>query len=245
MLFRRALPIAIGLVCIGILANAQSSAVDRYLSLWPDLEVLGGEHLPLALVPSELVLERRPESQDGVTVLLTFRLTPEGPLFELQEQTGILPPFDTMAIFQRMDDGSTRRVLDARVICVSPIGNVYAEIPLGRNGSVGHRITQKWIANSSGLREVQQPLYHIGVAARANALLELHLEPTQSSSIVARVTAGSMIVVVGVAEPRNLAGDWYLIRSVTGLTGWHQAEQVGSREQDDIFSISILDGNHP
>ena len=79
------------------------------------------------------------------------------------------------------------------------------------------------------LRRVTQELYHVGAEATVRESFPIY-HSRNHSGIVARVQPGSKVLLLACdpspecktpkGEVDDYYCDWYLIRSVTGLTGW-------------------------
>jgi hypothetical protein len=221
--------------------SGPSERTEMYLKLWPNLKTIDlGWSGVLVYDPGKVV----GAVEDKEVVAEFFLGNRESTYLVMKMESGVLPPFDTLGIFLTRDPEQVALAV-GKTICVSSTGVVYIEKPLGDNAFVGEYIVQKWVEVDSSLQEVEQPFYQLGLPAHVNEAVQIYAAP-DSGDLVATIGKDSEVLVVGANGATDLEEDWYLLRSVIGLVGWHKPRYIDTdSRQISHFSLSLLDGMYP
>jgi hypothetical protein len=124
--------------------------------------------------------------------------------------------------------------LDARAI--HRIGEYQGEVEIPGNGSIREQrwqgfwmLTEKylWKPKTGTLVKVAQPFYYVGVEGAPRTNLPIYAAPAKKE-IVARLTPQQPILIL------LNKGDWYLVKSHAGLTGWLPADTITFEEFADL-----------
>lgn len=87
--------------------------------------------------------------------------------------------------------------------------------------------TDKYVLNAKTRTLTPQPFYYVGVEATVLVSLPIYAGETKKT-IVAHLQPKSRVTIL------LNHGDWYLLKSTTGLTGWLPAAEITPQHFDDI-----------
>ncbi len=231
-------------------ANRTSSTISYWKSLWPNLrELRVNGSVQIFIDPKLIISEKAVGYHEDSEIYDSYgqiRISSESEVYD------ILEPDFGLSTNVKLQPATDNYVRTARgkyfgdILCIPNNGYVYS---LEQPWDLDLTILAKYKYLNGEFKEVVQPYYSCGIETSSKYSIDLKNQDTDE--VIVSIPAGTRFQIIGFSRTVFKVGDGgagllegnlkylFLIRSPSGLIGWHQLEIYPDQKRPGYFTYSI------